>query len=226
MNIPFQVRRTGHRSRSISVRVHGDGTVRVGAPNWVGMRDIRQVVAEHSTWINERLEAVHAVMTRYEEGAEHLYMGRGYPLRIRVVDGRPKVRLTRNGFLVETQNTDTESLRNQLRRWYRQRAETVIERRLDRLVPRLAWLKRKPEWQLRRMRAQWGSCCETGLVTFNAQLIKVSLRLIDYVILHELVHLKHHDHGPGFERMMDAQMPDWRRRRRELNELGERVLND
>ncbi|NJN51050.1 MAG: M48 family metallopeptidase [Gammaproteobacteria bacterium] len=226
MDIPFQIRRTGHRSRSISVRVHPDGTVRVGAPNWAAMRDIRQVVSEHSGWINERLEAVAAVMVRYEHGAEHLYLGRSYPLRIRLADAPPHVRLMRTGFAIQSRSDAESVLRDQLRRWYRGRAEVVIARRLERLVPNLSWLKGAPRWCLRRMRTQWGSCCETGLVTFNTQLVKAPLRLVDYVIVHELVHLKHHDHGRGFERLMDAQMPDWRRRRRELNELGERVLND
>src|SRR5262249_59609240 len=57
MNFPYQIKRTGSRSRSISVRVHGDGTVRVGAPDWVRLAEIRDVVAEHSAWIAERLAA-------------------------------------------------------------------------------------------------------------------------------------------------------------------------
>jgi predicted metal-dependent hydrolase len=226
MNIPYQVRRTGRRSRSISVRVHGDGTVRVGAPNWVGQRDIQAVVAEHAGWIRERLAAVLAVKPRYEPGAPHLYLGRSYPLRVQVASTSATVHLERTGFRVQVRDSAPETLREQLRRWYRSRAEVVIGRRLERLLPRLTWLKRAPQWRLRRMRAQWGSCCETGLVTFNSLLVKVPLRLIDYVVLHELVHLKHHDHGKGFERLMDSHMPDWRRRRRELNELGEQVLYD
>lgn len=226
MDIPFQIRRTGHRSRSISVRVRSDGTVRVGAPTWVGMRDIRAVVAEHADWISERLVEVTAVMIRYEAGADHPYLGRNYPLRVRVIDAIPQVRLTRSGIHVQARSADEGVLRDQLRRWYRRRAEAVIGRRLARISPGLPWLKDEPRWCLRRMRAQWGSCCETGLVTFNTQMVKAPLRLIDYVILHELAHLKHHDHGRGFERLMDSHMPDWRKRRRDLNALGERLLND
>jgi len=226
MNIPYQIRRTGRRSRSISVRVHGDGTVRVGAPNWVGLAQIREVVAEHAAWITERLAAVRAVQPRYHTGATHPYLGRPYPLKVWVADGTPSVHFGRAGFQVKVRARDPALVRDQLQRWYRARAEPLLGRRLERMVARLPWLRRTPPWRLRRMRAQWGSCCETGLITLNSRLVKAPLRLIDYVILHELVHLRHHDHGPGFEGLMDAHMPDWRRRRRELNALGERLLYD
>ncbi len=226
MDIPFQVRRTGRKSRSISVRVHFDGTVRVGAPNYVGMRDIRKVISEHAGWIRERLQSVRATLPRYETGALHPYLGRSYPLRVRVVDGRPGVELARSGLQIRVRDDDPATIRKQLHRFYRDRAEVVLARRLERIAPTLSWVKKTPQLKLRLMRAQWGSCCETGLVTFNTRLVKAPLRLIDYVIVHELAHLKHHDHGPGFERLMDGHMPDWRKRRRDLNTLGERVLFD
>jgi hypothetical protein len=226
MNIPYQIRRTGRRSRSISVRVHFDGTVRVGAPNWVRLAEIREVVNEHADWIVERLTAVRAALPRYHSGARHPYLGRPYPLWVRVSEGPETVEFGRRGFFVAVRDRDPERVRDRLQRWYRERAERLLARRLARVVQRASWVSRLPRMRIRRMRAQWGSCCESGLITLNARLVKAPLRLIDYVILHELAHLKHHDHGPGFERLMDAHMPDWRRRRRELNTLGERLLYD
>jgi hypothetical protein len=225
MNIPYQIRRTGRRSRSISVRVHFDGTVRVGAPNWVGMAEIREVVNEHAAWITERLAKVRAALPRYHTGAPHPYLGRAYPLRV-VTKSKPDVSFGRGGFVVGVRERADEHVRAELSKWYRARAGELLPRRLERMAARAPWVARVPALRIRRMRAQWGSCCETGLITLNARLVKAPLRLIDYVILHELVHLKHHDHGRGFERLMDAHMPDWRRRRRELNTLGERLLYD
>jgi hypothetical protein len=225
MNIPYQIRRTGRRSRSISVRVHFDGTVRVGAPNWVGMAEIREVVNEHAEWITERLTAVRAALPRYHTGASHPYLGRPYPLRV-VSAPTPGVDFGRAGFVVAVRERNPDAVREQLQRWYRARAAELLPRRLARVADAAPWVARVPELRIRRMRAQWGSCCESGLITLNARLVKAPLRLVDYVILHELAHLKHHDHGRGFERLMDAHMPDWRRRRRELNSLGERLLYD
>ena len=226
MNFPYQIKRTGSRSRSISVRVHGDGTVRVGAPDWVRLAEIRDVVAEHSAWIAERLAAVRAVQPRYVSGTKHPYLGRSYPLEVVSGSGRPAVRFGRAGFRVVVARRDAARVREELQRWYRERAQRLLCQRLTRLTEKLPWLSKLPKWRVRRMRTQWGSCCETGLITLNTNLVKAPLKLIDYVILHELAHLKHHDHGVRFQRLMDAHMKDWRERRRALNALGERLLYD
>ena len=67
------------------------------------------------------------------------------------------------------------------------------------------------------MRSQWGSCSASGRIALNTHLVKVPQRLLDYVLLHELCHLAHHDHSRRFYALMAAHMPDWERRRDELN---------
>lgn len=74
-----------------------------------------------------------------------------------------------------------------------------------------------PELKLRRMRSQWGNChYRQGYITLNTHLARCPEELRVYVALHELVHFRHPDHGPGFYRCMDGLMPDWRERRRAL----------
>ena len=82
---------------------------------------------------------------------------------------------------------------------------------------RLDWLRAVPKWRQRRMRSQWGNCAVSGEITLNTNLVKAPPHLIDYVIQHEVCHLVQHDHGNGFQQLMDRHMPDWRVRRRELN---------
>lgn len=78
-----------------------------------------------------------------------------------------------------------------------------------------------PQIKLRRMKSQWGNChWRQGYITLNTALARCPERLRDYVALHELVHFLHHDHGPGFYAKMDALMPDWRARRKELKGCG------
>jgi len=74
-----------------------------------------------------------------------------------------------------------------------------------------------PPLKLRALKSQWGNChWAQGYVTLNTALARCPEELRDYVALHELVHFLHHDHGPGFYARMDALMPDWKRRRKEL----------
>ena len=78
-----------------------------------------------------------------------------------------------------------------------------------------------PRLKLRTMKSQWGNChWAQGYITLNTDLCRCPEKLRDYVALHELVHFLHHDHGPGFYETMDALMPDWRERRKELKGYG------
>ncbi len=72
-------------------------------------------------------------------------------------------------------------------------------------------------WKLRRMKSIWGSChWRKRHITYNSELFRYPAELIEYVVVHELVHLQVHNHGPAFQACMDALMPDWRLRRRRL----------
>jgi len=78
-----------------------------------------------------------------------------------------------------------------------------------------------PPLKLRTLKSQWGNChWAQGYITLNTALARCPEELRDYVALHELVHFLHHDHGPGFYAQMDALMPDWRARRKELRRYG------
>jgi predicted metal-dependent hydrolase len=226
MPIAYHLRRTGRRSRNISVRVHSDATVRVCAPNWASLKDIQGVVQKYAVWIAEQVEQARAIAPRYEDGALHFLLGKRYPLSVVQAPGRAAVVFTGRRLRVTSNDTSAERLRELLRSFYRSECATTLAPRITQLCARSPWVGAEPAWGLRRMRAQWGSCAANGALTFNTQLVKAPPHLIDYVIQHELAHIRHHDHGRGFERLMDAQMPDWRVRRRDLNTLGSMILVD
>lgn len=100
----------------------------------------------------------------------------------------------------------------------RQECRELLDRALARVYPLVAPLGvAMPVLKLRAMRSQWGNChWSQGYITLNTALARCPEHLRDYVALHELVHFLHHDHGPGFYAKMDALMPDWRVRRKEL----------
>lgn len=84
-----------------------------------------------------------------------------------------------------------------------------------------------PALKLRTLKSQWGNChWAKGYITLNTALARCPEELRDYVALHELVHFLHHDHGAGFYAQMDALMPDWQQRRRELKRYGAALENE
>ena len=89
----------------------------------------------------------------------------------------------------------------------------------------LRWKHPPPPVRLQAMKVQWGSCSPAGRLTLNPWLVKAPRDCIDYVILHELCHLKEHNHSPRFYKLLDKHMPLWRERKERLDELAEVILN-
>ncbi len=229
--IAFELRRSSRARSRITVNVHHDCTVVVTAPRWASLSGIYDVVAKYADWIDERLQTFRAAgppyVPEYRSGARHFYLGEAYTLKLLpVVKRRLAIGVDAGCLLVETRADEPEVVREQLRRWYREQARACFSERLGVLVAELPWVKRMPRWTLRRMRSQWGSCSVDGDISLNTHLIKATLSQIDYVLVHELCHIKHHDHGAGFAQLMDRHMPDWRERRRELNAVAHKLLMD
>lgn len=111
--------------------------------------------------------------------------------------------------------------------WYRARAEEWFAVELSAWRRELPWLRgRLPDWRHQFMRSQWGSCSRSGRISLNTHLIKTPTRLIEYVVLHELCHLRHYDHGRRFYALMSRYMPDWQERRGELDHFLPVLLQD
>ncbi|MEO8394263.1 MAG: YgjP-like metallopeptidase domain-containing protein [Chloroflexota bacterium] len=105
-------------------------------------------------------------------------------------------------------------------KWYRSRAQFVFKERFAPCYLRLASLGIPyPEFAVRNMKSRWGSCTATGRILLNLKLIQVPKDLIDYVILHELCHLKENNHSSAFYALLDRVLPDWRERRQRLNQM-------
>ena len=112
-----------------------------------------------------------------------------------------------------------EELVNQ---WYREEAIPVFNNALERLLPVVAAHGiEKPDLRVRRMKTRWGSCSwAKGKITLNSELLKVPQPCIDYVIMHELAHFRHHGHDQSFYSFLDMVMPDWRERKKMLKEYS------
>ena len=102
----------------------------------------------------------------------------------------------------------------------------VFERRLREEASQVAWASGNlPDMKLLAMKKQWESCSQKGRIHLNPQLVKAPRECIDYVILHELCHLKEHNHSPRFYGLLDRNMPDWRERKAKLDGMAELLLN-
>jgi predicted metal-dependent hydrolase len=100
------------------------------------------------------------------------------------------------------------------------RAREVFQRKLDCIADGLPWLRTPPRWKLLTMKRQWGSCSPQGLLNLNPHLVKAPASCIDYVLLHELCHLRFHHHGKTFYRPLSRHMPNWEFMKQRLDETA------
>lgn len=113
-----------------------------------------------------------------------------------------------------------------LRDWYREHATAYFQKRLAALQQNIAWLGSIPPFRLQVMQKQWGSCSPAGVLLLNPHLIKAPARCVDYVLLHEICHLREHNHGKAFYALLESLLPDWQCVKDKLDNMAEVLLNE
>jgi len=210
--VQYTVRRSS-RSRNISLRIDEAG-LRVGAPLHASARAIEQVIALHGPWVREKLEewaARRAPPPQWTDGA--VLRLRGQPLALQCVND------------VAHATVDGDTLRAPLRD--PQRAVITLFKRLalPHYVDRVAHYcdglgLAHPEVKLSSARSRWGSCHSAGRIRLSWRMIQMPDALIDYVVAHEVAHLREMNHSPRFWAIVGELIPDYRTLRTRLAREG------
>ena len=212
--------------KTLAIEVHPDLRVSVAAPFDANLERIREKVKKRAAWIQRQWRGFELYLPkqpprRYVNGETHRYLGRQY--RLRAERGEEEsVKCLRGYFHIGTRQEPTpEQAKRQLDAWYRDRAELLFRERLDVCHARA---EREgippPKLKIKRMNKRWGSCAPDGTITLNLELIRSPKECIDYVIMHELCHLKEAHHGPRFWALLGRMMPDYRTRKNQLNRVA------
>ena len=141
-----------------------------------------------------------------------LFRGKEYPMRI-VADGNPRTRVRIDGgeAIVLVPRATRREVKKAVEAWYRREAEVVIKQSVWRLSRRLGLNVNSV--MIRNQRTRWGSCSSSGTLSFNLKLATAPQEVIDYVVLHELMHLREPNHSKRFWRLVEQECPDYRRHR-------------
>lgn len=210
--------------KTLGIEVHPDLRVVVRAPANTDLSTIQERVKRRTRWISKQLNHFHRFSPRtpprcYVNGETHLYLGRQYRLKAIRGDAN-QVKMQRGIILVSCRETaKPERVKGILQRWYLNRAKEIFENVLEDCSRSFdASGHRLPTLSVRTMKKRWGSLSERRLLTLNSNLVRAPRMCIEYVITHELCHLKHKDHSPAFYRLLERVMPDWQRRKQRLEE--------
>jgi predicted metal-dependent hydrolase len=199
------------KRRTLVIYVLADGGVEVRAPLRTAQQRIVRFVEERAAWVQRTRERqLHRQRWQapIEAGADSWLLGE--ILKLEIAHGNAAVNRFGEKLLVTLREpANVPMLTRVLNDWYRDEAEKVFKERLPLMCQRFPDLA-VPELRLRRMRRRWGSCNRGGRVTLNIELVKLPLELVDYVIVHELCHLFHFNHGVRFYRLLGKIMPDWK----------------
>ncbi len=199
-----------------------NGHVRIAVPNHIKDEYVRLAVISRLAWIRRHqkqiLEQNRESKRQMVGGESHYYRGRRYLLE--VVEGQKRVRIkSRKLELQVPGNSDRDSREKLVYEWYRKRMKALIPELI------VKWEKiigvKVQRWQIRKMRSLWGSCNPaTGSITLNLELIKKTPECLEYILVHEMVHLLERHHNDRFRQLMTKFMPKWQLHRKTLNSFS------
>lgn len=212
-----------HVSRkTMEIAVHPNKRVVVKAPLGTLRDEIEGRLRRRARWVLRQIDYFQQFeprtpVRRFVSGETHLYLGRQYRLKVVRADAN-QVKMTRGRVVVEIdEEILPELVAAYLEDWYRSRARQYFQECLERCAQ--DFIRRGyelPRLQIKKMRTRWGSLSQNGTLTLNLSLMRAPRECIEYVITHELCHLKYDDHSAGFYKYLERLMPDWEKRKLRL----------
>lgn len=210
--------------KNLHLSVHPpEGRVRVSAPLHIDDEAVRLAVVSKLPWIR-RHQKIFADQPRQSQremvsGESHYFLGRRY--RLSVTEGDGPNRITLNGTsdlrMHLRPGTDRDRREQLLNAWYRRHMKELLPDLISKWQPVVG--VQVTDWGVKKMKTRWGSCnTRDHRVWLNLELAKKPLRCIEYVLVHEMVHLLERKHSDRFRELMDDFLPQWRLYRDELNQ--------
>ncbi len=201
--------------KNVSLRIRNDGSLHITTPFSCTTGDAERFVSAKERWVRDRLNHIerHArpAPERYEPGCRIWYLGREYGVEY-VEAARSRIDRVQNRFLFSAPCPERFSVA--LERFYRRSAQRTLAERVALWSQRMGLFPK--EIRLRRYKSRWGCCRGDGVIIFNTALVRYDMRLVDYVVIHELAHLRHRNHGKAFWELVERFEPDYRTIRKRL----------
>ena len=205
------------KRKTLALIVETDGTLTVRAPLRMKEADIQRFLTEKQDWIKRKQSQVSKVALpsrQYMDGETFLYLGKEIPLRI-VPDRKPALVMDTVFKLTKSAQPQAESV---FIAWYKAQARSILPERVSHFSRNYSFAPAK--LRISSARTRWGSCSAKGTLSFTWRLMMAPLDVIDYVVVHELCHLKELNHSRAFWMQVESILPDYKARRTWLKKQG------
>ena len=199
------------------------GRVRIAAPYYMDDEAVRLAVISRLAWIKRQIRSFQEQRRESKRemvsGESHYFLGRRYLLEVSYGSFKHGVILKHSTMELRVKpGTTLENRYKVLQEWYRSELQSIVRRFVDK------WEKtigiRLNGWQIKRMKTKWGSCnIEKKKILLNLHLARVPVECIEYIVVHEMVHLLQRHHNDAFRIYMDRFLPEWESCRATLNQF-------
>jgi predicted metal-dependent hydrolase len=221
--VHFRLRHSARKTLAISV--HPDLSVTVTAPKEAALDQIKGKVRKRADWILRQQDYFSQFLPpqpqrQYMSGETHYYLGKQY--RLKIEESQDEAVKLKHGRINVTvrDKSNSQLVAALLNEWLLMRARDRFQISLQKCNERLRKYRiENPQLRIRKMSKRWGSCTRQGVIYLNPELIKAPSHCIDYVVTHELCHVRHPHHGKEFYSLLSRVMPDWEGRKRQLEKV-------
>ncbi len=219
-NKAISVAITKKRMKNIRLVISKTGSVTVSIPNHTSYSYAYQFLIRKRDWINKQLTNIltnaNQNCCNFIDGGNIFLLGKNYNLTVKH-STKNKLIFDEN-FIIYTTILDADFIQSIFIKWAKKYLLNFITTRLNYIYSQMFTNPTPPQIKIRALKSMWGNCnFVKRIITFNLYLIKAPIYCIDYVIVHELCHLVHHNHGKDFYTLLNSIMPDWKKRKSQLN---------
>jgi len=224
-DLQVEVRRSNRR-RTVDLTVDRLGNLIIAVPESLSESDIKKIIKQKQVWIYRTLarkeKAIHPKVDKeYVSGEGFYYLGKKYRLEVFRTEKNnshvPSLQLLNGRFMLRQDSA--EKGREQFIKWYTEKAQNWIGNAVDLLKERVG--VNPIGIKIRDLKFRWGSCTPEGRINFHWRTILLPPEMIHYLILHELIHLKEHNHGSAFYEILERTVPDFREKEIWLERNGD-----
>jgi len=221
IRLSYHLIRSKKRRKTISLHIQEDGKIVLYTPYRTPKSEIEKFIHDKQSWIVEKVSEKEKRIKEAEKtflpGEKFLYLGEWYPLETQVSSCQgPPLRLAFGKFILN--HDRMEEARDLFCNWYQREAREKIVERVDYYSHRFQLF---PEGiKITSARFRWGSCSRDNRLSFSWRIIMASLAVIDYILIHELVHIKEKNHSKKFWNYLESVFPGYREQRHWLRENG------
>lgn len=219
--LPLTITRSQRKTLVIYIR---NNQVEVRAPMKAPQRWIDEFIERKRPWILKKLELQqqkHEERLKFENGEAILYCGKPYVLKLS--QGKNAVKVGDGKLHIQARQLDETYLKKQFQQWLLQQAKESFEPRVWQIASMMGLDSRIEAVKFRKTKTKWGHCTTKGVLQFNPLLMMAPLSVHDYLIIHELCHLKYMNHSKSFWLLVATNCPDYQASEQWLKEHGHKV---